>query len=168
MKNQDYQNSIMVNTTAQVAFLAITTQINKWWSTDYQGAAGKTDEEFTVRFGETFMTMRIGEVLPNERIVWHCVGQNQVPPPGTNSLKNPAEWVGTTIIWTITSKENGTDVTIHHPGLTPMFECWAICQQGWNQTLDSLKLLLETGTGLPFGGLSGEYLENAQAYDASH
>lgn len=150
---------------AQV-YRALTQRIPEWWSSDFEGLAAQLGDEFTVRFGDTFKTLRISTATPFEQVDWLCVGQRIVLPEGMTPLRNESEWVGQTIRWTLRPEGPGTAISFYHEGLTPESECWAVCEPGWDQTLESLVLLLETGAGRPFKHLDDEHLAAARAKQA--
>ncbi len=106
MKPPDYSNTILLPCPAATTFDAITCRIPDWWSLDFDGASAREGDEFTVRFGETFKTMRIESVAENTAVTWLCVDQRIVMPEGLKPLKNPAEWVGNLIRWTIARAGN--------------------------------------------------------------
>ena len=66
------------------------------------------------------------------------------------SLKNKAEWVGTKMIWTLSSDDQATTLTFLHEGLNQSLECYTICEAGWDQFLASLHAYLTTGKGMPY------------------
>lgn len=164
MKNENYQKSIILTAAPHEVFEAITQRIPGWWSKDFLGLAQSKGDEFTVRFGSTFKTMRITDVVRDQKIEWLCVDQHIEVPPGIEPLKNNAEWVGTNIIWEIEADDGITTLKHTHIGLTPAVECWAICEQGWDQTLQSVANLLTTGVGRPFEQLDDEHLGKAKEY----
>ncbi len=163
INNSDYQNSMYVPATIADVYVAITQRIPEWWSQNFEGAALKKGDEFTVRFGATFKTMRITESTPNQRVEWTCIDQHIEAPPGLTPIKNTTEWVGTRIVWTLDQRSDGTTIRHRHIGLTPDVECWSICETGWDQTLKSLHALLVTGEGRPFQQLDEEHLTRARA-----
>ena len=69
----DYQYTFLVKKNILSVFQAITQQIPKWWTEDFEGSADKVNDEFTVRFSTTFKTMKVQELIPNEKIVWLCI-----------------------------------------------------------------------------------------------
>src|SRR5215204_2988286 len=137
MKKPDYQHTLNVATGPQQVFEAVTQRIQEWCSTDYTGAALKVGDRFTVRFGPTFKTMEITAIIPGRKVEWMCVDQYIETPPGIAPLKNKTEWIGTRITWDIKGDTAPATLTQTHEGLTEEVECWAICEQGWNQTLQS-------------------------------
>lgn len=161
MKN-DFQTSLSVKKPIMEVFAAITKMIPKWWSMDYEGAADQVGNEFTVRFGNTFKTMRIESVSLNKEIVWRCVDQHLEMPGGMEQLTNKREWVGNKLIWKFSQTEDITTIHFTHEGLAPNVECWSVCEQGWDQTFISLKNLLVTGKGNPFVVLDKEHLRKAK------
>jgi uncharacterized protein YndB with AHSA1/START domain len=143
---KDYQKSFTVNKPINEVYGAITENISDWWSNDLTGAAARADDSFTISFDRTRKTMNIIEAIPNRRVVWKCV-KAYIDMP---SLKNKAEWVGTTLIWTFTADNRDTTITFLHEGLNKSFECYEVCEDGWNTFLASLKAFLTTGNGTPF------------------
>lgn len=127
-------------------FAAITGHIADWWSNDLTGAASRTGDSFTIAFGETRKTMNIVEAIPDKQVIWKCV-KAYIDMP---SLKNKAEWVGTRIIWTLAAAGQGTTLTLLHEGFNPNFECYSVCEAGWESFLASLQAYLATGEGTPY------------------
>ena len=143
----DYQKSITVNKPATEVYAAITQQIADWWSDDLTGTTAVAGDEYEIAFGKTRKTFRIMEAVPRERVVWQCIKAYI----DMTSLKNKAEWVGTKMIWTISA--NGQDTTLNflHEGLNESFECYEICEAGWDYFIGSLYAFLTTGKGTPYG-----------------
>ena len=142
----DYQKSITVNKPAGEVYAAITEHISDWWTNDLTGAAAHAGDSFNIAFGGTKKTFAIEEAVPNERVVWKCV-KAYIDMP---SLKNKAEWEGTRLIWTVNAAKRGTSLTFLHEGFNQSFECYSVCEAGWEQFLASLHAYLATGTGMPF------------------
>lgn len=140
----DYKYSMAVPATPEVVFAALTTGISAWWSEDYSGAAAKTGDEFTVKFqGKNLIHMRVTEIIPDKRVVWTCVNfYIDVNAP----IHDKSEWIGTKVYWEISPSK----LDMLHEGLTPAFECYNFCEQGWIQFLGSLKGLLDGGQGSPY------------------
>lgn len=149
MKNllkTNYQNTFLIKKNIKSVFQAIAQQIPKWWTEDFTGSSDKLNDEFTVRFGTTFKTMRVQELIPNEKIVWLCINTLIDIP----ELSNNTEWKDTKIVWELKNDNESTIITLTHFGLTPEVACYSICQQGWESFLNSLKQFTETNIGLPF------------------
>ena len=142
----DYQKRITVNKPVNEVYAAITKQIPDWWSNDFAGAAANRGDSFNIAFGETRKTFEIVEAMPNKKIIWKCVKAYI----DMASLKNKAEWEGTEIIWTLSTDNQITTLIFLHKGLNSNFECYDVCEAGWDQFLASLQLYLTTGKGTPF------------------
>lgn len=143
MKNQDYNISITAKVTAEEAFKSINS-VSKWWAKNFEGSAQKQDDIFTVRFGETFVTFKIAEVIAGKKIVWLVTDCN------LHWLKDKKEWKGTKINWEVSTKNNSTQVSMTHIGLVPEIECYTACEKGWDQHIkQSLLKLMTEGTGYP-------------------
>lgn len=143
----NYHQKIILNTTADKVFNALTNEIPLWWTEMFDGSADKQHDSFTIRFGDhIFKTMRVKELAVDERIAWF-VEDSLIALPGLNKQK---EWIGTSIIWVILPMDNITELSLTHAGLSPEVECYEICSAGWQQFTGSLKLFLNTGTGTPF------------------
>jgi hypothetical protein len=54
MGQQDYRSSITANISADEAFTSIS-RVAHWWTAGFRGESRATGDEFTVRFGETFV-----------------------------------------------------------------------------------------------------------------
>lgn len=140
----DYKKSIIVSSSPEVVFAALTTGIASWWSEDYSGAAAKVNDEFTVKFqGKNLINMRVTEIVPNKKIVWTCVNfYIDVDAP----IEDRSEWIGTKVFWEISPSK----VDFLHEGLTPAFECYTFCESGWNHFLGSLQEMLNGGEAKPY------------------
>ncbi len=142
----DYQKSFTVNKPTSEVYAAITEHISDWWSNDLTGAAARSGDSFTISFDKTSKTMDIVAAIPNKQVVWKCVKAYI----NMASLKNKAEWVGTKLIWTLSAADKGTTLTFLHEGLNQSFECYKVCEAGWDTFLASLQAYLATGKGAPF------------------
>jgi hypothetical protein len=143
---KDYQKNITVTKSAGQVYTAITVYISEWWSNDLVGNASQVGDSFTIAFDKTQKTFKIIEAKQNKEIVWECTKAYI----DMTSLTNKAEWEGTRMIWTILEDEKGTHLTFLHQGLNPSFECYQVCEAGWDMFLKSLEDYLTTGKGAPF------------------
>ena len=66
MNNQDYTVRIAANVSARDAFNSIN-RVSDWWATHFEGHSEKLNDVFTVRFGETFVTFKIIDMVPIRR-----------------------------------------------------------------------------------------------------
>ena len=143
MKKQDYATSISVKATTQEAFKSIN-NVSKWWTGNMDGSSQKLDDEFTVRFGETYVTVKIVELIPGKKIVWYVTDCNKP------WLKDKKEWKDTKISFEISEKDNETQISFTHLGLLPEIECFEVCSNAWSQYIQkSLLSLIATGKGWP-------------------
>jgi len=143
MKGQDYNIHIGANVTDKEAFDAISS-VSEWWATDLTGSSLKYGDVFTVRFGETSVTFKIVEVIPNKKIVW-LVTDCYLP-----WLKDIKEWKGTRLNWEISAEKGSTLISFTHIGLVPGLECYKDCKEGWNFHIGiSLFKLLTEQKGIP-------------------
>jgi hypothetical protein len=142
---KDYQKSITINKPVSEVYAAITRHIADWWSNDLTGAAALAGDSFNIAFNQTRKTFNIEEALPNKRVVWKCVKAYI----DMASLENKSEWVGTTLMWTFSAADQGTTLIFFHEGLNQSFQCYDVCEAGWDYFLASLQAWLETGKGTP-------------------
>ncbi len=141
----DYTKKITVNKAAADVYNAVTEHIADWWSNDLTGTAAHEGDSFNIAFGATRKTFNITAAIPSKLVVWKCVKAHI----NMATLTNKSEWVGTKLFWTITAASQGTTLTFLHEGLNDSFECYGVCEAGWNQFLASLQAYLETGKGKP-------------------
>ena len=143
MKNEDFNCSINANVTAEEAMGAIS-QVRDWWAKDFTGNAEKLNDEFTVRFGETFVDFKITEFIRDRKVVW-TVTNCYLP-----WLNDKTEWTGTRVVFDISAGNNLTTIHFTHHGLAPQAECYNQCVKGWTEHITgSLLKLLEQGVGQP-------------------
>ncbi|MDE3057276.1 MAG: SRPBCC domain-containing protein [Bacteroidota bacterium] len=143
MKQQDYQCAISANITAGEAFEKIS-QVAKWWSKSFKGKSQKPGDTFSVRFGETFVDFKIGEVIPDKKIVWEVTDCN------LHWIENKTEWKNTKIVWEVLPENSKTNISMTHVGLVPGVECYNDCKIGWDGYIQkSLFDFLTENKGLP-------------------
>ncbi len=146
-KMENFKKTIIVSKSENEVYNALTNAITKWWTEMFEGIANQSGQSFTIRFGPAvFKTMQVEELIPNKKIVW-LVTDALIDIP---ELKNKTEWMGTKIVWEISTLNDKTILQLTHFGLTPEVECFSICQKGWNDFTKSLEAFIETGIGQPF------------------
>ena len=144
----DYHREITVSNTPAAAYQALTTGFDKWWTTRCNQIAVVGDK-VTFRFGPTYWTMRVNDLVPDQYIELECVEAHHVHEGLPSSIQN--EWQGTKLKWQIYQKEDKTRIMLVHEGLVPSLNCYEICEQGWDYFfMNSLKAYLDTGKGTPF------------------
>ena len=143
INEQDYSENIVVAATPSDVFNAIN-NVRGWWSEELEGSLQNLDDVFTVRFGEVFITMKVVELIPDEKIVWLVTDCNKP------WLKNKKEWNGTKLSWEIVGMDSKTQIRFTHIGLVPLIECFEVCANAWGQYIQqSLERLITTGKGNP-------------------
>lgn len=106
-----------------------------WWTDDVTGDAGVGGTS-RFRFGEHGgFDIRVDAVEP-DRVTWHVVG-------------GPDEWVGTDIDWRLSQDGDYCVVLFEHSGWREQAAFMYHCSTKWAVFLQSLKALVETGTGAP-------------------
>jgi len=139
-----FNTAIVVDQSPKEVFDAITNP-RGWWSANITGGTAKLNDEFTYKYKDVHhCTMKLIEVVPNQKVVW-LVLDNYF-----NFLEDQSEWKNTKIIFEISEKGNQTQMHFTHEGLTPEYECYDICFEGWtNYIKHSLYNLITTGKGSP-------------------
>lgn len=142
---QDYARHVSLHATRERVFDAITTipGLQGWWTNLVTGSS-KPGSELSFDFDglkEHIIVMRVDEAKCPSSIHWTCVRHMALP-----------EWDGTKVTFELTaSGPQETELSFRHIGLTPKFECYDMCRNGWDYFLDSLVAYVELGTGTPFG-----------------
>jgi hypothetical protein len=143
MKNQDFNCSITANVSAEEAMEAIS-QVSVWWAKNFTGSAEKLNDEFTVTFGDTFVSFKVTELVPEAKVVWTAT-DCYLP-----WLNDKTEWTGTKVIFELSTENGETTIHFTHQGLLPEVECYDMCVKGWTQYIPgSLLALLKEGVGQP-------------------
>ena len=142
----DFTATVLVDQTPKEVFDAIN-NVRGWWSEEVAGGTSKLHDEFNYRYEDIHSCrVKIVEVVPNEKVVW-LVMDNYF-----NFTKDQTEWKGTNIIFDISRKDNKTEIRFTHLGLTPEYECFDACSEGWTHYIKkSLPALITTGKGMPNG-----------------
>ena len=143
MSTTNYTASLHTAHSPQEAYNAIN-NVSAWWTQDIEGRSQQLNDVFTVTFGETFITMKITELVPGQKMTWLVTDCHK------HWLKDKKEWKGTTISWELSAEGEGTQIRFTHIGLVPGLECYNGCEKGWNFYLkESLQKLLADGKGQP-------------------
>jgi Activator of Hsp90 ATPase homolog 1-like protein len=143
MKKQDYTATILIKATANKAFKSIN-HVAEWWTENIEGSSEKLNDVFTIYFGETFVTMKIVESVPDKKVIWN------VTDCYLHWLTDKKEWKNTQIVFEISAEGDSTRIQFTHVGLAPQVECYDDCVKGWDQYFKgSLASLINEGKGLP-------------------
>lgn len=157
MENKDYTATIVVDQKAEVVFKAIQ-NFRGWWSEEIEGKTYQLNETFFYHYKDVHLCkVKLIEVVPNEKLVY------QVTDNAFSFVKDKTEWIGTKLIFEISTEDGKTRMKFTHQGLVPAYECYQVCEDAWSGYINgSLKDLITTGQGKPNaaeGGLNAELVE---------
>lgn len=144
MATHDFTTVVTVNASAQAAFDAIT-RPREWWGKDIQGAPDSLGDEWTYRYKDLHSSrQKTTDLAAGQRVVW------QVTDSTLSFLQDKSKWTGTSLVFDIAEKGDKTEIRFTHAGLVPDVECFDVCSSVWIGLIqDSLRQLIETGTGRP-------------------
>ena len=139
---QNLTMSFFVDQWPEEVFEAVT-NVRDWWTGEIKGKSAKVGDEFTFRYEDIHTSrQRVVEAVPGKRIVWLVTEAN------LSFATNPAEWVGTRIVFDIAKKGMKTELRFTHEGLVPSCACYGACDEGWTFYIQgSLRKLITTGKG---------------------
>ena len=140
----DYERSVIVNSSMELVFKALTEEIDKWWSS-IENTSKKVGDIFKISFGaESYWKFKVLAADKSTRIVWKCVESHQ----DHNLAGIDKEWLHSTLYWNISDQKGKIKIQFIHKGLVSTGICYEVCSAGWDfYILDSLKNYLETGVG---------------------
>ena len=139
----DFTSILLTSASPKEAFTAIN-NVRGWWTENIEGSTNKLRDIFTVRFGTTWKTFKIVEVVPGEKVIW-LITDCYLPWNGDKT-----EWTGTKISFEISKKREQTQIRFSHLGLVPELECFKSCSNAWTGYIqNSLQRLINTGKGKP-------------------
>jgi hypothetical protein len=153
MNTSDFTTTILVDQTPEEAFNAIN-NVRGWWSEEIEGNTEKLGDEFKYHFEDIHRArIKLIEVVPNNKVVWHVM-ENYFKPGifGNNKgvTHDKSEWTDTKIYFQISKKDNKTQIRVTHLGLVPDYECFDVCSNSWTYYMrESLLDLITTGKGKP-------------------
>jgi len=158
MKN-DLTTTIQVSVSAKEAFDKIS-RVGDWWATNITGSTKNLSDVFNVRFGKTFSTIQITELIIDKKIVWSVI-DSSLP-----LFNNPQVWKDTQIVWEILNENKVTQIKMTHIGLTPENECYPDCKKGWSfYVQQSLAKLISEGKGFPGTGIFANISNGGSRYE---
>lgn len=128
----------LIKAPAQKVYEALTTQegLSGWWTPETK-AKPEVGSISRFAFGDYFKEMRIETLEPSGKIKWTCI-------------KGFEDWIGTTITFELQPNEKGTVLFFHHDNWKEYTPEFASCSYDWAMFLRSMRLLCETGKGLPY------------------
>lgn len=141
----DYVRTVSFQASRDRVFDAIATipGLQGWW-TDLVTGSPKLGSELRFDFDglkEHTVVMGVDQSNRPFSVRWTCLQHMALP-----------EWDGTKVLFELTEQGiQETELSFRHVGLTPTFECYDMCRDGWDYFLDSLVAYVERGKGTPFG-----------------
>jgi hypothetical protein len=144
MSEPSFSTTFVVDQTPAEAFAAINDP-RGWWSHQIDGDTDRLGAEFHYdNLPAHEATMRVVELVPDERVVWECLDNT------FDFIDDKTEWIGTKPRFEISKDGERTRVTFTHAGLVPDHECFDVCSNAWGGYIgDSLRNLIVTGKGNP-------------------
>lgn len=140
MAQKNFELTFTTGSSPEEVYRAIG-NVKGWWTRNSEGRTVAVGDEFTIRFGELWKTMRVITAVPFRTIAWEVVDCH-LP-----FVKDVKEWKGTTIRFAIGTSRSGTQVRLTHIGLTPRLECYGACEEGWAHYFgEALPMALERST----------------------
>jgi uncharacterized protein YndB with AHSA1/START domain len=134
----DIVHSVNIKTTSERLYEAITTQkgLAGWWTPQVKAEPimGALNE---FHFVETTLKFRVDKLEPHH-VAWL-------------SVQVPTDWEGTQVLFDITPEDDTVNLRFSHIGFASTGGSFGVTSYSWAQYLRSIKLLLETGEGEPFG-----------------
>ncbi len=137
----DIRHRVAISAPLDSVYEAVATPegISEWWTRD--GVRGESAEGSKLQFffgqPEPAAVMEITRLDPDGNVTWKCI-------------EGADEWVGTTLSFDLTRKDDETVVLFAHADWREPGEFMAHCSARWAYFLLSLKGYLETGSGTPF------------------
>lgn len=144
MQESNFTLSFEVSKAPQEVFNAIN-DVRGWWSQQIEGKTDEVGSVFYYHFKDLHQaTFKVEQLESGKKIVWKVLNNY------FSFTKDKAEWTGNNVVFEISEKGDKTEVKFTHVGLTPKYECYGACSEGWaNYILKSLPQLIETGKGEP-------------------
>ena len=139
---ESFTTSFVVEKTPQEVFDAVN-DVRAWWTGEIKGKSAKVGDEFTFRYEKLHRShQRVVDLRPGERVVW------LVTEAHLSFADDPAEWVGTQLVFDISKQGRGTELRFTHVGLAPGCDCYEACHDGWTFYIQRcLRSLILTGKG---------------------
>lgn len=139
----DIIHRIGIRSSADRVYKALSTieGLAHWWTEEVQGEAqegGNIEFIFRTDTGDIKgkMVMAVQALNAQKNVQWRCV-------------EGPAEWMGTTLTFELSSQDGQTIVLFGHKGWPEAVEFMAHCSMKWAVFLLSLRDYVETGSGRP-------------------
>ena len=128
-----------INADTEKVFQAISTLdgLSNWWTTQTSGDS-KLNGTIEFRFGDMGPDMKVVLIVPNQTLVWECVG-------------GADDWIGHQFRFDLDSNEGKTRVRFQQSIWLETGDFYASCNFSWGRYLESLRQYCQTGKGEAFG-----------------
>ena len=137
----DIRHRVVVSAPLKSVYEAVATTkgLSEWWTRDRVRGQSSEGSKVEFYFGspEPAAVMEVTRLDPEGHVSWSCI-------------EGADEWVGTTLSFQLSHKDDETVVLFTHAGWRAPSEFMAHCSARWAYFLLSLKSLVETGKGTPF------------------
>lgn len=130
---------LLIKAPVEKVYAALTTQegLAGWWTPETQ-AQPTTGSIARFAFGtDYFKEMKIETLQPYSKVAWLCI-------------RAFPEWIGTRLSFALEPHTKGCTLLFRHEGWQAYSDEFASCSFDWALFLRSLRLLCETGKGLPY------------------
>ena len=105
---------------------AAVNDVRSWWTGSVDGPTDVVGESFTYTYGDQHRSVhQVVELVPGQRVVWHTTDAD-LP-----FADDPKEWIGTDVVFEISSVAGGTQLVFTHRGLEPQLDCFQACSGAW-------------------------------------
>ena len=157
MPDKSFSTSITVDKNISSTFNSIK-NFRAWWSEEIEGNTDRLNDTFFYHYKDVHLSkIKLIEMVADKKLVYQVIA-NQF-----NFTKDKTEWIGSKLVFDLTTDGDKTKVVFVHEGLVPEYECYNVCSDAWTSYIQgSLKNLIETGAGKPNGkegGLNAELVE---------
>lgn len=140
---QNFAASFTTTKSPEAVVRAIT-QPRVWWFEAIQGDADRLGSVFYHHYQDLHhCVMKVTELVPNAKVVWRVIYNR------FSFIKDNSEWNGTDIVFEIARRGDLTEVRFTHVGLVPSYECYEVCRDSWTTYIESLRGVVEHGSGRP-------------------
>ncbi len=142
----DYTATIDCTVSQNQAYQAITQEMSEWWTPMSRMFLAPGDQAKTNFGGESYWIFEAITLDQPTLAELSCIESHMV----ADGVKDPKEWLGTTLKFELSTVENKTRIRFTHIGLNKNMECFDICKNGWDHfLLGSLTEYLNGRNGQP-------------------
>ena len=145
-----YRKSIDVAAKPHTAYVAITQEMDRWWSTHVEGSIEAHHVCVSFPPNNGHWCFETTQLIPGELVEAKCVDAHHVVSGQPREIEQ--EWLNTRLRWLISPHNGGARIHFEHEGLVPALLCYGICEEGWDFFFQqSLASYLNNGVGHPHG-----------------